>query len=195
MNLDQEKFVKKKLKSYIHRFGTNSLVISNDPVQADAIPYDSNKYEVLYHDVFNYTPWDPETTYVTYEPYGKYKYGTQNYVPTYEDSIFLSKTYGVFKNDVERKEHPERPKVKTSFRHDFCSNPGFTKEDVDKICNQLPQDVCVDTSCCVSMAGEHCMAGDKQGPWLSYFYEDPFHQNKDYYYYQNKCYGNCEFHS
>jgi hypothetical protein len=30
---------------------------------------------------------------ITYHPPGYYKYGASNYVPSYEDSIYLSKTY------------------------------------------------------------------------------------------------------
>ena len=196
-NKDQSAFVERKLESIIHKFGGLKFTEVTRPTETpDSVPFDSNNYDMLYHDVYTFTPWDPDTTYMTYEPYGKYRYGGQSYVPTYEDSIFLSKSHGVFKSQFKQSNNSmlRRPKVKRSFRHDFCSNPGYTKDDIDYICNQLPQDVCLDTSCCVSMGGSHCMAGDKQGPWLSYYYDDPFHQNKDYYYYMNKCYGNCDAH-
>lgn len=149
------------------------------------INYDSNKYDVLYHEEKEYKPWDKETTYVTYNPYGTFKYGAASYVPSYEDSVILSKTHGI--------RNVEKPKFKTRsrFRGDFCTNTGLSKEAVDEICNKLPLDVCMDTSCCVSIGKYKCAAGDDTGPWLITNYNDPVVLNKDYYYYMNKCYGNC----
>jgi hypothetical protein len=56
--------------------------------------FDSNNYDVLYHEDYSYNAWDPNTTYSTYLSYGTYKYGAKSYVPSYEDSVYLSRSHG-----------------------------------------------------------------------------------------------------
>lgn len=69
----------------------------------------------------------------------------------------------------------------------FCqSHTGF---DLEKSCNNLTNNNCNLTSCCVWTSNDKCKAGDASGPT---FNSDEKGKTKqlDYYYFQNKCYGN-----
>ncbi len=51
-------------------------------------------------------------------------------------------------------------------------------------CSQLTEYNCKKMACCVYTSQNRCVAGDRTGPTAE------FGGNLDYYYYQNKCYGN-----
>lgn len=77
----------------------------------------------------------------------------------------------------------------------FCENAKSTDE-LDKKCNKLVGDVCKMTDCCVYAYENNnkknmCVAGDSSGPTFSTM-PDGNELNYDYYYYKNKCYGNCK---
>lgn len=85
------------------------------PPNDDGIRYSSDNYNVEYHDAISDIvgqdgdsgiAWVADACgnkiglpqlkgqeYITYYDPGSYKYGASNYVPTYEDSIYLSKQY------------------------------------------------------------------------------------------------------
>ena len=74
--------------------------------------------------------------------------------------------------------------IDMSISTDFCkSNLGSLKES----CSKLTNNNCNMTSCCVVVNGKKCAAGSKNGP--TYKTESGKNLNIDYYYYQNKCYG------
>jgi hypothetical protein len=73
--------------------------------------FDSNNYEVQYHDTVaeiesksengswlqkdgkvQYLPWSQIPSFTTYYETGSFKYGSGSYIPTYSDSIYLSRT-------------------------------------------------------------------------------------------------------
>lgn len=121
-----------------------------------------------------------------YEP-GTYKFGASTYVPTYEDSVYLSRTTGGTILD---------PKGSfsigtKSINGGFCSAYKLMPEKLEESCNATSINNCASTSCCVLLGGEKCVAGDENGPLQKSNYSDIFIRNKDYYYYQGKCYGNC----
>lgn len=82
--------------------------------------YDSNNYDVQYHSVYNnklessgiwvknpsgkleYIEWTEVPKYSTYYQPNTLKYGPSNYVPTYEDTVYLRK-YTDKKNIVYQK--------------------------------------------------------------------------------------------
>lgn len=69
----------------------------------------------------------------------------------------------------------------------FCeTNKGFSLE---KSCNNLTNQNCNLTSCCVWTSDNKCKAGNETGPL---FNSDSKGKTNplDYYYFQNKCYGN-----
>lgn len=121
---------------------------------------------------------------ITYYTPGAYPYGTQNYVPNYEESVFLSKLTG---------QSQTMPIYNTAkMLGGFCSYFQTQSTEKEKICNQLKPNECASTNCCVLLGGAKCVAGDQTGPTLKSNYGDVFLRNKDFYYYQGKCYGNCQ---
>ena len=73
--------------------------------------YDSNNYSVQYHDSVDmiesrtsdgswllnngkveYVPWSKIASFVTYNKPGSFEYGSASYVPSYKDSIYLSRS-------------------------------------------------------------------------------------------------------
>jgi hypothetical protein len=67
---------------------------------------------------------------------------------------------------------------------DFCkSNLGSLKE----ACSKLTNNNCNKPACCVVLNGEKCVAGSQNGP--TFKTESGKDINIDYYYFQNKCYG------
>ena len=75
----------------------------------------------------------------------------------------------------------------TSGSKAFCDmHTGF---DLEKSCNSLTKYNCGLTSCCVYTSDNKCKAGNKSGPTFNTDNNGKTNQ-LDYYYYQNKCYGN-----
>ena len=171
--------------------------------------YDSNNYDVQYHD--NITDIqkqngiydssfsqmyvkDPSGNLVsmayvegqalpTYYQPGSFTFSPSNYVPNYEDSVYLSRTTGL----------STLGKIKSvsSMQGGFCNQMVNDKTLLEQKCNSLSTDVCASTSCCVLVGGSKCTSGNESGPIMKSIYSDPTLKNKDYYYYQGKCYGNC----
>jgi hypothetical protein len=68
---------------------------------------------------------------------------------------------------------------------DFCKS---SSDSLKKSCNKLTKKNCNSTSCCIVLNGEKCVAGNQDGP--TFKTESGKDITVDYYYYQNKCYGN-----
>jgi len=176
--------------------------------------YDSNNYDVVYHD----TPKDISGQggiYKAYESYynvinadgnmvavpfyglnnptlpiynvpGSFVYGSDTYVPSYEDSVYLSKTTGESQN---RELDDSTPDI----AHGFCEKYKYSKIELEKKCSVLSKEQCSSTACCVLLGGTKCVAGDDKGPYRKANYTDYSIKNTDYYYYRGKCYGNCNY--
>ena len=114
---------------------------------------------------------------------GSRPYGSGNYVPNYKDSIFLSKLPGETSTAVLEDT--------TAMKSGFCVQEGPNILKKDERCQQLDKDVCASTSCCVLLGGTKCITGNESGPMLTSHYNDSLIRNRDFYYYQGKCYGNC----
>jgi hypothetical protein len=168
--------------------------------------YDTNNYNIMYHpdasnvelnDIISpskgtwvnengkavYIPWKSTNQYVTYYTSGAYPYGASSYVPTYEESIYLSKTTG-------QSSHGKAYSSSDTLGG-FCTKktqPGA----IEQSCGELSTDQCASTMCCVLLGGSKCVSGDANGPAYPANYSDPMVINKDVYYYQGKCYGNCD---
>ena len=120
---------------------------------------------------------------VTYNEPGYFRFGPSNYVPNYEDSVYLSRLTGL---------SYAMPVTDTGSQlSGFCafnkSNPGETEIE----CNKLNKNTCASTSCCVLLGGSKCVSGNESGPTMKSNFGDIYIKNKDHYYYQGKCYGNC----
>lgn len=120
--------------------------------------------------------------FMFYEPGSFRDYG-KTYVPNYEDSVFLSQSTGL----------PEYAAVtnRPDQMGGFCHEKGTSTDAIEEKCNSLPTDVCASTECCVFLGGSKCVAGNVHGPTTPSNYSDFTIQNRDYYYFKGKCYGNC----
>jgi hypothetical protein len=70
----------------------------------------------------------------------------------------------------------------------FCENHRGSSGTLDESCGKLTQGNCNSTSCCVWTSDNKCKAGNANGPT---FNTDSNGKTKDldYYFFQNKCYG------
>jgi cytoskeletal protein RodZ len=90
-------------------------------------------------------------------------------------------------NEIVPPPEPDKPNTSINMSpvDDFCkSNSASLKES----CNKLTKKNCNSTSCCVILNGKKCVAGNQDGP--TFKTESGEDVTVDYYYYQNKCYGN-----
>ena len=173
--------------------------------------YDQNNYNLQYHDNINdikaqdglynvndlnnmivknddgnlvSIPFNASTTLPTYYNPGSFIFSSSNYIPNYKDSVYLSRTTGL--SSVSQV-YPS-----SMMASGFCN---YYKNDAIKIeqkCNKLDPDACASVSCCVLLGGRKCVSGDEKGPVMKANYTDDSIVNKDVYYYQGKCYGNCQ---
>jgi hypothetical protein len=117
-----------------------------------------------------------------YEP-GSYKYDSGLYVPSYQDSVYLSKTTG--------KHTAAEYLDMASLAGGICSHYKDQPEKLEEECAKLDKNICGSTSCCALFGGSKCVAGNAQGPISRLNYDDITVKNRDFYYYKGKCYGNC----
>jgi hypothetical protein len=120
---------------------------------------------------------------ILYYTPGSYPFGPSNYVPKYEDSVFLSRITGSSMTTPVYNA--------ASLQGGFCSQYKNDPLKLEEICRTIDNDKCGSTNCCVLLGGSKCVAGDTQGPTQKSNYADVFIRNRDYYYYQGKCFGNC----
>jgi len=170
--------------------------------------YDTNKYDTQYHDdvatviknandnntgvvwvvkdgqLTSLPQTDPAAKgeMLYYQP-GSYKYGPGSYVPGYEDSVFMSK--------LTRVSYAKPITDTASMLGGICAQYKSSPDQLEEACNRLDKNVCAATTCCVLIGGEKCVSGDESGPTMKVNYNDPTIRNRDLYYHQGKCYGNC----
>lgn len=130
-----------------------------------------------------------ENTDMSYSPIlyyipGAYKYGSSNYVPNYEDSVYLSRT--------TRLPQPAPVFNTAGMLGGFCTQFKNNNFAIEEKCGALDLNTCASTSCCTLIGGQKCVAGNENGPMNPASYTDLSLKNKDFYYYQGKCYGNCK---
>lgn len=109
---------------------------------------------------------------IYYTP-NSFKYGAKTYVPTYEDSIYLSKTFNSYSG--------------------ITDTPNFKPEYytiINSICKTKNKNECKVSDACILINDTSCVGGDKNGPSLAVDI-NKYNQDADYYYYKNKCYGEC----
>ena len=170
--------------------------------------YDTNKYDTQYHDdvatvIKNANDSNTGVVWVVkdgqltalpqtdpaakgemlyYQP-GSYKYGPGSYVPGYEDSVFMSK--------LTRVSYAKPITDTASTLGGICAQYKSSPDQLEEACNRLDKNVCAATTCCVLIGGEKCVSGGESGPTMKVNYNDPTIRNRDLYYHQGKCYGNC----
>ena len=117
-----------------------------------------------------------------YNEPGSVKYGGMGYVPSHEQAAY--------NNDYKFKDKPN-PIENASYKNEGFCKDSATFGHVEEKCNSLSKDICATTSCCVLVGGEKCVQGTENGPKQKKVYSDTSIKNRDVYYYQGKCYGNC----
>jgi len=202
-----------KAPDVISKNTSNGSQPANKPMISDASMnalshYDTNNYNTQYHDdpstlqnqgMYNTAfgsmmvkdasgnmvsiPYVPGQALPTYYQPGSFVFGATNFVPNYEDSVYLSRTTGL---SSVAKAYPT-----ASMMGGFCAQYQTDKLGLEQQCNALNSNTCASTSCCVLFGGSKCVSGDQSGPTMKANYTDPSVLNKDVYYYQGKCYGNC----
>ena len=131
---------------------------------------------------------------VLYYMPGAYKFGSSNYVPNYEDSVYLSRVTRQSQTmDGSGTNSDNRAQVMntSSTLGGFCNATKNSKIEMEQKCNKVDLESCASTSCCVLLGGQKCVAGNENGAYMTANYSDYSLRNKDFYYYQGKCYGNC----
>ena len=127
---------------------------------------------------------------VTYNEPGYFRFGPSSYVPNYEDSVYLSRLTSIdWRTPVVD--------LSTSVGNSgaklggFCAYNKLNPTQIELECNKLNTTTCASTSCCTLLGGVKCVSGNEGGPAMKSNFSDIYIKNKDHYYYQGKCYGNC----
>jgi hypothetical protein len=128
-------------------------------------------------------PWDGSKTDINYNETGYFRYQPSNFVPGYEDSVYLSRTTGL--STIKPIENT------ASKMGGFCEYHKHSPIKIEQECGKLEKDSCASTSCCVLLGGSRCVGGNEKGPTMKANYSDITILNRDHYFYKGKCYGNC----
>jgi len=75
----------------------------------------------------------------------------------------------------------------------FCKSHLGKPAELETECSKLSKDTCMSTSCCTWAkmdSTESCVSGNNQGPIFNHN-PDGSPKTLDYYYFENKCKGNC----
>lgn len=133
-------------------------------------------------------PWDKAvTTTPRYNDSSYFRYSPSPYVPNYEDSVYLSRTTS-YNDSAQLVDHGL---VLPAAKGGFCEANKNNKLELETQCGKIGKDACASMSCCVLLGGSKCVTGNEAGPSMKSNYSDISVLNRDYYYYQGKCYGNC----
>ena len=134
-----------------------------------------NLVSVPYSDVSNNTLY--------YEP-GSFRFSSSNYVPNYEETVYLSKLTNISTVSPIK----DSAAMGTGFCDYYKNNP----DELERICNDQSGNTCASTKCCVLLGGQKCVYGNESGPKFKSNYSNFLVTNPEFYYYQGKCYGNCK---
>ena len=90
-------------------------------------------------------------------------------------------------NEILPPPEPNKPNTSINLNpvSDFCKS---SSDSLKESCTKLTKKNCNATSCCIVLNGGKCVAGNQSGPTFKTDSGEDI--NVDYYYYQNKCYGN-----
>lgn len=206
--------IAQELKKDVSKESRTNATLRTTPVEQTITPdertnYNTNNYDVQYHDSEEdiikqndldvglvkpiyvkdqsgnvvELPWTNVKGNTTYNEPGTFRYESSNYVPNYEDSVYLSRLTGLSYT---------KPVYDTASQlGGFCSFNKNSNINTEMACLKLDKNTCASTSCCVLLGGAKCVAGNQNGPSMKSNYSDTYLNNKDFYFYQGKCYGNC----
>jgi hypothetical protein len=174
-----------------YKYNKDNLDITYHP-DATTLLNNSTNYSMLSDTIISHdasgnqilVPKDIEGPTIYYEP-GSFKFGASTYVPNYADSIYLSKTTG--EANLSKYYNPSATLTGQ------CEYYKDSPIKIEEVCNAIASDRCASTSCCVLLGGTKCVAGNESGPIMKSNFADIFVKNRDFYYYNGKCYGNCPY--
>lgn len=152
------------------------------------ITYHESPEEIMEDDELGYFEGDnkimlADDTMFDHKQASKDRHKSSDFMPTYEDSVFLSRL-----SDLS---HSKPIYDSASILAGFCHFHQFDPTATESKCNSLDKNVCASTDCCVLLGGAKCVTGSKKGPFNKSHYSDPQLPKKDHYYFKGKCYGNC----
>jgi len=127
-------------------------------------------------------PSAPVQSPITYYQPGSFPFGASTYIPKYEDSVYLSRLTQLATT---------APYVSSNAPKGVCELNAKFPDKQEEYCRTLDSTSCSSTSCCVLLGGQKCVAGNESGPLFKANYGDFLLRNKDKYYFNGKCYGNC----
>ncbi len=134
-------------------------------------------------------PWDQAVaTTPRYNESSYFRFSPSPYVPNYEDSIHLSRLTQYNDKNTQVVDYGSNLPPPAG---GFCVAHKHNNIELENQCGKIGKDACASTSCCVLLGGTKCVAGNESGPTMKSNYSDISVLNRDYYYYQGKCYGNC----
>jgi len=126
---------------------------------------------------------DASNSTLYYEP-GSFRFTSSNYVPNYEETVYLSKLTNI--------STVSPIKDATAMGGGFCDYYKNNPDELERMCNDQSGNTCASTSCCVLLGGQKCVYGNESGPKFKSNYSNFIVKNPEFYYYQGKCYGNCK---
>jgi len=140
--------------------------------------------------VVDIATYDQSTRY--YET-GTYNAGPRNFVPNYEPTGFLSTLGSQNIQDYKNKDPiylAGAPIDSVSYK-DLDTLYSKDPARLEAACNAMDPFVCASSTSCALLGGQKCVSADANGPIMKSNYSDYLITNRDYYYYQGKCYGMC----
>jgi hypothetical protein len=171
---------------YTNIYNNNSTagnVITGGNTWSSATRYDPNNYNTVFHQEFEAKPNASLSGNIVYYQPGSFRYTASSYVPYYEDSVFLTRSNKAIVSTPTY--------MSSATQGGFCSYYGVQSNMIEEKCNTIDGASCAATTCCVLLGGQKCVSGNEAGPTMKANYSDFLVKNKDFYYYQGKCYGNC----
>jgi len=175
-------------KNYDSSIYNNYNVEFHDSI--DTIEKQNDQYDVSFGEVrvldqdgnVVILPYNNAKANITYYQPGSFPFGASTYIPKYEDSVYLSRLTQL--STVSPYESSKTPKGSCEKYKDY-------PDKQEEYCRTLDSGTCSSTSCCVLLGGSKCVAGNENGPTYKANYGDYLLRNKDSYYHNGQCYGNC----
>lgn len=108
----------------------------------------------------------------------------------YLSNLVFNKSSNKYKESMNNLNASDNGKVDMDKYNNFCKMYQGNSSQLEIACNKLTSENCNKVSCCVQINGEKCVAGSQRGPTYKTDKKGD-NINVDYYYYKNKCTGNC----
>lgn len=131
-------------------------------------------------------PFKVDGTLPTYYQPGSSQVASSNFVPNYEDSVYLSMSTGLYTvSNV-------LPSATSSSMGGFCNAYIKNPTELEQKCLKTDVNTCASTKCCVLLGGSKCVSGNASGPTMKANYSDRTIPSRDFYFFNGMCYGNCK---